>query len=97
MKEKTERGKMTQSEEYQLMLKNQIKQAGEWLIDNSERIVADIKWITDFKIHINLQNGDTLPTIRIEQENGFFDYNDFADQLKKYEIDEEIERIWRDE
>lgn len=88
---------MTQSEKYRLMLKNQIKQAGEWLINNSERIVADIKWITDFKIHIDLQNGDTLPTIRIEQENGFFDYNDFADQLRKCEIDEDIERMWHGE
>lgn len=88
---------MTQSEKYQLMLKNQIKQAGEWLINNSERIVDDIKWITDFKIHINLQNGETLPTIRIEQENGFFDYNDFADELEKYERYEELERETHEE
>lgn len=43
MKEKTEREKMTQSEKYQLMLKKQIKQAGEWLIDNSERIVWELE------------------------------------------------------
>lgn len=74
---------MEQSEKYQLLLRRQIEKAGEWLIANSGRIVSDVKWITDFKIHIDLQNGDKIPTIRVEQENFFFDYNEFADELKE--------------
>lgn len=83
---------MTASERYQLMLKNQIKQAGEWLIANREQIVSDVKGITDFQIRINLRNGDTLPTIYVGQENMFWDYNDFADEVGKYEEYEELER-----
>lgn len=83
---------MTSSEKHQLMLKNQIKSAGEWLIANSEQIVSDVKGITDFQIRINLRNGDSLPTIYVGQENAFWNYNDFADEIREYERYEELER-----
>jgi len=62
------------SAEYQRMLKGQIKQAGQWLINNADLLVSDVKGITDFQIAINLKNGDSLPTIKIMQENAFWHY-----------------------
>lgn len=62
------------SAEYQRMLKEQIKQAGQWLIDHADDIVSDVKGITDFQIVINLKNGDSLPTIKVMQENAFWQY-----------------------
>lgn len=59
-------------DEYQRLLKQQIKQAGEWLIDNNEKLVSDVQYITDFEITISLKNGDTLPTIMVKQENLFW-------------------------
>ena len=60
------------SVEYRRMLKEQIKQAGQWLINNADLLVSDVKGITDFQIAINLKNGDSLPTIKIMQENAFW-------------------------
>ena len=62
------------SAEYRRMLKDQIKQAGQWLIDNADLLVSDVKGITDFQITINLKNGDSVPTIKIMQENAFWHY-----------------------
>ena len=62
------------SVEYQRMLKEQIKQAGQWLINNADLLVSDVKGITDFQIAINLKNGDSLPTIKVMQENAFWHY-----------------------
>lgn len=60
------------SVEYRRMLKEQIKQAGQWLINNADLLVSDVKGITDFQIAINLKNEDSLPTIKIMQENAFW-------------------------
>ena len=60
------------SVEYRRMLKEQIKQAGQWLINNADLLVSDVKGITDFQIAINLKNGDSLPTIKVMQENAFW-------------------------
>lgn len=62
------------SAEYQKTLKHQIKQAGQWLIDHADSLVSDIKAITDFQIAIDLKNGDSLPTIKVTQENAFWRY-----------------------
>lgn len=62
------------SGEYQRMLKDQIRQAGQFLIDHADALVSDVKGITDFQLTINLKNGDSLPTIKIMQENAFWHY-----------------------
>ena len=62
------------SAEYQRMLKEQIKQAGQWLIDHADDLVSNVKHITDFQIAIDLKNGDTMPTIKVMQENAFWHY-----------------------
>lgn len=62
------------SGEYRHMLKEQIKQAGQWLIDHADNLVSDVKGITDFQITVDLKNGDTMPTIKVMQENAFWHY-----------------------
>lgn len=62
------------SDEYRHMLREQIKQAGQWLIDHADNLVSDIKGITDFQITVDLKNGDTLPSIKVMQENAFWHY-----------------------
>ena len=62
------------SAEYQRMLKEQIKRAGQWLIDHAYDLVSDVKGITDFQIAIDLKNGDSIPTIKVMQENVFWHY-----------------------
>ena len=65
------------SGEYQNMLKDQIKQAGLWLIKHADDIVSDVKNISDFKITIDLENGCKLPTIKFMQENCFWNYDEW--------------------
>lgn len=67
---------MTTSEKYQELLKDQIKQASEWLMENQEEIVGKIKGISDFQIIINLKNGDTIPSITVIQENVFYSHGE---------------------
>lgn len=62
------------SGEYRHMLREQIKQAGQWLIDHADNLVNDVGGITDYQIAINLKNGDEIPTIKITQENVFWHY-----------------------
>ena len=82
---------MTQNEKYQLMLKDQIRSAGKWLIDNSEQIVNDVVGISNYQIHINLKNGDEVPTITYEQENVFWDYLSFRKVVEEHEKYERLE------
>ena len=72
------------NEEYVKMLENQIKQSGQWLIDNSNKLVSKVIGITDFKIIINLKNGDEIPTIEVIQQNAFWNYEDY-----RVEVDNE--------
>jgi len=69
--------KETTSSKYQNMLKDQIKQAGSWLIEHADDIVSDVKNISDFKITIDLENGCKLPTIKFMQENCFWNYDEW--------------------
>lgn len=62
------------SGEYRHMLREQIKQAGQWLIDHADNLVSDIKGITDFQITVDLKNANTVPTIKVMQENAFWHY-----------------------
>lgn len=71
---------MTKAEKYRLLLKEEIRQAGQWLTDNAEYMVGNIEAITDYRITINLKNGDEIPTIRFEQENIFFDYSRWEEE-----------------
>lgn len=59
---------------YPKLLEEQIKQSGQWLIDNAAELVAKIKGITDYTIEIDLENGDKVPVITIKQSNVFFDW-----------------------
>ena len=74
---------MKQSERYRLMLSDQIHSAGQWLIDNCDKIVSKVDGITDFQISINLKNGECLPTITVEQQNLFWKLNDVACEERK--------------
>lgn len=84
---------MTNKDKYQLMLKNQIRQAGQWLIDNSENMVSDIQLISDFQININLKNGDETPILTFEQTNVvFWDNREYEKELEEIERYEQLER-----
>lgn len=89
---------MTNKDKYQLMLKNQIRQAGQWLIDNSEKMVSDIQLISDFQININLKNGDEIPILSFEQTNVvFWDSREYEKELKEIERYEQLEKEMRHE
>lgn len=60
------------SGEYQKMLKDQIRHAGQFLIDHADELVSDVKGICDFQITINLENVTDIPTIKVTQENVFW-------------------------
>lgn len=89
---------MTNKDKYQLMLKNQIRQAGQWLIDNSENMVSDIQLISDFQININLKNGDEIPILSFEQTNVvFWDNREYEKELEEIERYEQLEKEMRHE
>ena len=68
---------MSAPEDYQELLKHQIREAGWWLIVNAEKMVNDIPLITDYQINVNLRNGEELPSITTSQENFFWDYKKY--------------------
>ena len=63
------------NEKYVELLQDQIKQSGQWLIDNSDELVSKVIGITDFKIIIDLENGDNIPTIEVIQKHDFYSYD----------------------
>lgn len=65
------------NEKYVELLQDQIKQSGQWLIDNAEELVSKVIGITDFKIIIDLENGEKIPTIEVIQQNVFYKYDDY--------------------
>lgn len=73
------------SGEYRHMLRDQIKQAGQWLIDHADSLVSDVKGITDFQITVDLKNGNTTPTIKVMQENVFWNYEKWEQEKQNEE------------
>ena len=70
--------KSINNEKYCKLLQDQIKQSGQWLINNAEEIVSKVIGITDFKIIIDLENGEKIPTIQVTQENLFYKHNNYV-------------------
>lgn len=70
--------KSINNEKYCKLLQDQIKQSGQWLINNAEEIVSKVVGITDFKIVIDLENGAKIPTIQVIQENFFYKHNNYV-------------------
>lgn len=74
------------NKKYVSLLRNQIKQCGEWLIDNCDELVSKVVGITDFKILIDLENGAKIPTVEVCQKNTFFNYQDYIIEEEKNNV-----------